>query len=114
VAFDHPHRRAHDLRQLKDGDVGGGRVGGERRAQVVDAGGLRDVRGTDWRIPLASTEVASRSRRQVPLSRRAVAALDRLPARLDPPLMFSASKVGCSISTRSRARTAADANQGEA
>jgi integrase len=60
------------------------------RKQVDRRAGLVSVTQTvsDGEItPLAKT---TRSRRQVPLSRRACAALDRLPARLDTPLLFPA------------------------
>jgi integrase len=36
----------------------------------------------------------ARSRRQVPLSTRAIAALDRLPARINPQLLFTAPEGG--------------------
>jgi integrase len=36
----------------------------------------------------------ARSRRQVPLSARAIAAFDRLPARINPPLLFTAPEGG--------------------
>jgi integrase len=60
----------------------------DRRAGVVNV--LRT--GSDGEVDdLAKTNV---SRRQVPLTRRAIAALDALPARLDTPLIFPAPKGG--------------------
>ena len=60
----------------------------DRRAGVVNV--LRAVSDGEV-VELAKTNV---SRRQVPLTRRALAALDALPARLDTPLIFPAPKGG--------------------
>jgi integrase len=60
----------------------------DRRAGVLNV--LRTV-SDDQVVELAKTAV---SRRQVPLTGRALAALDRLPARLDSPLIFPAPKGG--------------------
>ena len=60
----------------------------DRRAGVVNV--LRTVSDGEV-VELAKTNV---SRRQVPLSRRAVAALDALPPRLGTPLIFTAPKGG--------------------
>jgi integrase len=54
----------------------------DRRARVVTV--ARTVSGGEV-VQLAKT---TRSRRQVPLSRRALDALDQLPPRLDTPLLF--------------------------
>jgi integrase len=60
----------------------------DRRAGVLNV--LRTV--SDGKlVELAKTHV---SRRQVPLTRRALQALDALPARLDTPLIFPAPKGG--------------------
>ena len=56
--------------------------------------GLLHVRRTVSSGEVVELGKTSRSRRQVPLSRRALAALDRLPPRLDPPLLFSAPEGG--------------------
>jgi integrase len=60
----------------------------DRRAGVVNV--LRTVSDGEI-VDLAKTNV---SRRQVPLTRRAIAALDALPARLDRPLIFPAPQGG--------------------
>jgi hypothetical protein len=44
VALDHSHARPHHAGELEHGDTGGERVGGERRAEVVDACRLRNAR----------------------------------------------------------------------
>ena len=73
------------------------------RPEEWQALGRRDVdrraRMLNVRRTVSSGEVAelgktTRSRRQVPLSRRALDALDALPARLDTPLLFSAPEGG--------------------
>ncbi len=59
-----------------------------------DAAGLIHVRRTVSDGQVVELGKTSRSRRQVPLSRRAVAALDRLPVRLDLPILFTAPEGG--------------------
>jgi integrase len=56
--------------------------------------GLVNVRRTVSDGEVVELAKTSRSRRQVPLSRRALAALDTLPLRLDPPLLFPAPSGG--------------------
>lgn len=60
----------------------------DRRAGVVNV--LRTVSDGEL-VELAKTNV---SRRQVPLSRRAIAALDAIPPRLTTPLIFPSPKGG--------------------
>ena len=64
------------------------------RRDVDRAGGLIHVRCTVSDGQVVELGKTTRSRRQVPLSRRAVAALDRLPSRFDPPLLCSAPERG--------------------
>ena len=60
----------------------------DRRSAILT---VRQTISSGAVIELGKTE---RSRRQVPLSRRAVAALDALPPRLDTPLLFPAPSGG--------------------
>lgn len=60
----------------------------DRRAGILTV--RRTISGGEI-VELAKT---ARSRRQVPLSRRALEALDAIPPRLDTPLMFPASRGG--------------------
>jgi len=64
------------------------------RRDVDRGAGLIHVRRTVSDGQVVELGKTSRSRRQVPLSRRAGAALERLPARLDPPLLFTAPEGG--------------------
>jgi integrase len=64
------------------------------RRDVDRTGGLIHVRRTVSDGQIVELGKTSRSRRQVPLSRRAVVALDRLPSRLDPPLLFAGPEGG--------------------
>ena len=64
------------------------------RRDLDRGAGLFHVRRTVSDGEVVELGKTSRSRRQVPLSRRSLAALDRLPARLDPPLLFTAPEGG--------------------
>jgi integrase len=64
------------------------------RRDVDRAGGLIHVRRTVSDGQVVELGKTSRSRRQVPLSRRGVAAFERLPLRFDPPLLFPAPEGG--------------------
>ena len=64
------------------------------RRDIDRTGGLIHVRRTVSDGQVVELGKTSRSRRQVPLSRRAVAAFERLPARFDPPLLFAAPEGG--------------------
>ena len=56
--------------------------------------GVLSVRRTASSGEISDLAKTTRSRRQVPLSRRALDALDALPARLDTPLLFPAPNGG--------------------
>jgi Phage integrase, N-terminal SAM-like domain len=58
------------------------------------AAGILSVRRTVSSGEVTDLAKTTRSRRQVPLSRRALDALDALPARLDTPLLFPAPNGG--------------------
>jgi hypothetical protein len=60
------------------------------RRNIDRPAGLIHVRRTVSDREVVELAKTSRSRRQVPLSRRGVAALDRLPARFNPPLLLAA------------------------
>jgi integrase len=63
------------------------------RRDIDRSAGVLHVRRTVSSGEVVELGKTSRSRRQVPLSTRAVAALDALPPRLDTPLLFP-SKTG--------------------
>jgi integrase len=64
------------------------------RRDIDRRSGILSVRRTASSGDLVELGKTSRSRRQVPLSPRALAALDLLPARLDTPLLFPAPQGG--------------------
>ena len=64
------------------------------RRDVDRGAGLIHVRRTVSDGQMVELGKTSRSRRQVPLSRRALRAFDALPARLDSPLLFTAPEGG--------------------
>jgi integrase len=64
------------------------------RRDVDRRAGIVNVRRTVSDGEIVELGKTSKSRRQVPLSGRAAAALDRLPARLDTPLLFPAPEAG--------------------
>jgi integrase len=64
------------------------------RRHVDRPAGVLNVRQTLSDGQVVELAKTTRSRRQVPLSRRACAVFDRLPARLDTPFLFPASEGG--------------------
>jgi integrase len=82
--------RPEEWQALERGDI-------DRRSRVVNVRRtVSTTLGDDGREQRKVVELAktSRSRRQVPLSRRALEALDALPARLDTPLLYPAPEGG--------------------
>ena len=67
---------------------------GLERRDIDRAAGLINVRRTVSSGEVVELGKTSRSRRQVPLSPRALSALDALPPRLDTPLVFPAPEGG--------------------
>ncbi len=64
------------------------------RRDVDRHAGIVNVRRTVSSGEVVELGKTTRSRRQIPLSRRALAALDALPPRLDTPLIFPAARGG--------------------
>jgi integrase len=64
------------------------------RRDIDRAAGLLNVRRTVSSGEIVELAKTSNSRRQVPLSPRAIDALDQLPPRLDTPLIFPATRGG--------------------
>ena len=64
------------------------------RRDIDRQAGILNVRRTVSSGDVVELAKTSRSRRQVPLSARALAALDALPPRLDTPLLFPAQRGG--------------------
>jgi integrase len=64
------------------------------RADVDRRNGVLNVRRTLSSGEVVELAKTSRSRRQVPLNRRALEALDEIPPRLDTPLLFPAVRGG--------------------
>jgi integrase len=62
------------------------------RRDIDRGAGLMNVRRTVSSGQVVELGKTNRSRRQVPLSTRALGALDTLPARLDTPLLFASPK----------------------
>ena len=79
------------------------------RRDVDRQGGTLTVRRTVSSGEVVEMGKTERSRRQVPLSRRALDALDSIPPRLDTPLVFPASQGGALNIDNFRRRTWAPA-----
>lgn len=79
------------------------------RRDVDRRAGLVNVQRTVSSGQVVHIGKTSRSRRQVPLSPRAISALDRLPSRLDTPILFPAPGGGVLNTNNFRNRTWAPA-----
>jgi hypothetical protein len=122
VALDHPDGRAHDLRQLEDGDASGERVRGEGVAEVVGRRRRLNARCLDCRCPDSAAEVVEVQRttlgcreRRVASSRagwssnaasaRRVSGTSRIEFFVFPPGTMVASTFFCSTRTIRRVRS---------